>query len=345
MSRETGGRRAPTLEDVAARAGVSRATASRVVNEDLRVRPAAREAVLDAVAELGYRPNRAARSLVTREAGSIAVVVPEAEDRVFRDPFFASLLVSITQALADSTVQVLLAMGRPGDGCRKIEKYLRGGGTDGAIVVSHHQDEEIWRALRETRLPAVHVGRPQAGGAGLPYVDMDNEAGGALAAEHLISRGRRRIGTIAGPQDMAPGADRLSGWRRAMRAAGLADDLVEIADFSAESGGERMRRLLRREKGLDAVFVASDLMAVAAIHEIQAAGLQVPEQIAVVGFDDSQAASLSRPSLTTVRNPVDSLATTAVDMLLRLMQGEEAKSVVLDTQLVRRASTDFSVLK
>ncbi|WP_344685322.1 MULTISPECIES: LacI family DNA-binding transcriptional regulator [Actinomycetes] len=341
MSRETRSRRAPTLEDVAARAGVSRATASRVVNEDPRVRPRAREAVAAAVAELGYRPNRAARSLVTREADSIAVVVPEAEDRVFGDPFFAAMLGGITQALADSPAQVLLAMGRRGQGGEKIEKYLRGGYTDGAIVVSHHRDDRIGEVLRETQLPAVYVGRP-AGEPRLPFVDVDNHAGGRLAAEHLIAQGRRRLATIAGPQDMTPGADRLAGWREGLAEAGIStdphEDLTEVGDFTAASGGEAMQRLLALSPELDGVFAASDLMAVSAVHALQAAGRRVPEDVAVVGFDDSSAAALCRPPLTTVLNPVAALATTAVDMLLRLMEGGEAQSVLIDTELVRRTS-------
>ncbi len=331
-------RRLPTLEDVAARAGVSRATASRAVNLDPRVRQQSRVAVEAAVSELGYRPNRAARSLVNREADSIAVVVPEAEDRVFADPFFAAMLASITQRLADSPVQVLLAMGQPGDGREKIERYLRGGYTDGAIIVSHHRDDDLSDVLHETKLPAVYVGRPYAGDVGIPYVDVDNGSGAALAAEHLIAQGRRRLATIAGPQDMAAGADRLAGWSAALRAAGLDAGLVEYGDFSSSSGAAAMQRLLETAPDLDAVFVASDLMAVAAMHEVQSRGIAVPEQIAMVGFDDTHAAQLTRPPLTTVINPVGELAGRAVDLLMEMMNGESVDPVVLQTELVRRTS-------
>ncbi|WP_150463220.1 LacI family DNA-binding transcriptional regulator [Nesterenkonia ebinurensis] len=331
-------KRLPTLEDVAARAGVSRATASRVVNADPRVGRLAREAVQEAIVELGYRPNRNARSLVRPEVDSIAVVVPEAEETVFSDPFFAALLAAITQSLADSPVQVLLAMGQPGDS-QKIERYLRGGYTDGAIVVSHHKDDHIWQVLTATKLPAVYVGRPYAGDVGIPYVDVDNRAGGALAAQQLVSTGRRRIGTITGAMDMAASEDRLAGWREQLHSAGLDAGLVEHGDFSAASGAVAIRRLLKREPQLDGVFVASDLMAVAAVHELQAAGRKVPEEIAVVGFDNSQAAELTRPPLTTVVNPVTALAGTAVKLLLRLLEEQPVESrVILETKLVRRAS-------
>ncbi|WP_120006444.1 LacI family DNA-binding transcriptional regulator [Nesterenkonia muleiensis] len=331
-------KRLPTLEDVAARAGVSRATASRVVNADPRVGRVARESVQAAIAQLGYRPNRNARSLVRQEADSIAVVVPEAEDRVFTDPFFASVLAAITQTLADSPVQVLLAMGQPGKS-HKIERYLRGGYTDGAIVVSHHQDDHIWQVLQQTKLPAVYVGRPFVGDVGIPYVDVDNRAGGALAARHLVSSGRRRIGTITGPQDMAAGQDRLAGWHQVLVEAGMSADLIENADFSADSGALAMRRMLDRAPDVDAVFVASDLMAVSALHELQRLGRHVPDDVAVVGFDDTPAAQLTRPALTTVLNPVTGMATTAVQMLLRLLEDEDVDSpVILGTRLIPRTS-------
>lgn len=331
-------RRSPTLEDVAARSGVSRATVSRVINGDTRVQPLKRQAVEAAVVELGYRPNRAARSLVTRDVDSIAVVVPEAEERVFSDPFFSSMLAAVTQRLADSPVQVLLAMGQQGRGREKIERYLRGGYTDGAIIVSHHQDDQLAGVLEETRLPAVYVGRPYAGDNRLPYVDVDNEAGGVLAAEHLIRSGRLRLGTVAGSQDMAAGADRLLGWRRGLEAAGLGSGLVEIGDFTAEAGRSGIAGLLEQDPALEGVFVASDLMAVSVVHELQARGIRVPEDVAVVGFDDSSAAGLVRPTLTTVINPVAGMAGTAVDMLMRRMEGAEVEPVVLGTEMVLRES-------
>ncbi len=330
--------RAPTLEDVAARAGVSRATASRVVNQDPRVRGAARAAVAGAIAELGYRPNRAARSLVTREPDSVAVVVPESDDRVFADPFFSQTLAGVTRALADTPMQVVLVMGEPGDGQGRMERYLRGGHTDGSIVVSHHREDTLWRVLGEIQLPSVFLGRPYAPEAQVPYVDVDNLAGGMLAAQHLVGRGCRRIGTVCGPQDMSAGQDRLAGWRQVLAEAGLPDDLVEAGDFTAGSGAVAMRRLLARDPGLDGVFVASDQMAVAAVAELVTSGRQVPDDVALVGFDDAQAAIMSRPTLTTVVNPVAAMAERAVALLLRVMNGETVQPEVLPTRLVVRES-------
>lgn len=331
-------RHAPTLEDVAARAGVSRATASRVINADPRVREASRVAVSTAVAELGYRPNRAARRLVTRTADSIAVVVPESDERVFSDPFFSGTLKGVTRAVGSLPMQVVLVMGNPDDGDHRMERYLRGGHTDGAIVVSHHQNDNLWRVLAETRLPSVFLGRPYAEEARVPYVDVDNAAGAELAARHLIERGCRRIGTVTGPLDMSAGQDRLHGWQRALHDSGLGVSLVEHGDFTASGGAAATRRLLERCPDLDGLFVASDQMAVSAIAELGVAGRRVPDDVAVVGYDDSPAATMSRPALTTVVNPIAEMASRAVDLLLRVMDEESVESEILTTTLVVRES-------
>ena len=331
-------RTAPTLEDVAAHAGVSRATASRVINADPRVRETARTAVQAAVTELGYRPNRAARRLVTRAADSIAVVVPESDERVFSDPFFAGTLRGVTRALSETPMQMVLVMGEPTDGDRRMERYLRGGHTDGAIVVSHHQDDTLWRVLTETKLPSVFLGRPYAEQALMPYVDVDNTAGAALAARHLVDRGCRRIGTVTGPLDMSAGRDRLRGWAEVVEGAGQDPRLTATGDFGASGGAAAMEQLLAREPELDGVFIASDLMAVAALSVLARAGRRVPEDVAVVGYDDIQAATLSHPTLTTVVNPIAQMATRAVDLLLRQLDGAIVAPEVLPTRLVVRES-------
>lgn len=331
--------RAPTLEDVAARAGVSRATASRVVNEDPRVRGDARDAVRAAVADLGYRPNRAARSLVTRAPDSVALVVPESDDRVFSDPFFSRTLAGVTRALADSPLQVVLVMGGPGGDTSRMERYLRGGHTDGAIVVSHHRQDRIWQVLTETRLPSVYLGRPFVGDVPLPFVDVDNAGGGRLATEHLLARGCRRVGVVSGPLDMSSGRDRLQGCQAALRDAGLDADLVQAGDFTPAGGALAMRALLDAAPDLDGVFAASDLMAIAAVRELAAAGRRVPDDVAVVGFDDIDAAAALHPSLTTIRNPVTEMAAGAVRILREAMAGAHpSEPVILPADLVVRES-------
>ncbi|SOC53808.1 transcriptional regulator, LacI family [Ornithinimicrobium cerasi] len=327
-------RRPPTLEDVAARAGVSRATASRVVNDDPRVRESAREAVSSAIAELGYLPNRAARSLVVREPDSVAVLIHEPDQRIFADPFFSGMLRGVSSRLAGTPLQMVLLLGEPARDAARMERYLRAGHTDGVIVVSAHRGDGLVSVLTETRLPTVFVGRPLTEGPAFPYVDVDNREGGRIATRRLVERGCRRIATITGPTDMAAGIDRFEGWRDTLAGAGLPTDAVETGDFTSQGGAEAMRRLLAAHPDLDGVFVASDLMAAAAMAEIQATGRRVPEDVALVGFDASAASSLTRPPLTSVENPVSEMAVRATELLLRLLRGEEVEPEVLPTRLV-----------
>ncbi|OLT20542.1 LacI family transcriptional regulator [Ornithinimicrobium sp. CNJ-824] len=327
-------RRPPTLEDVAARAGVSRATASRVVNGDPRVRESARTSVTAAVAELGYLPNRAARSLVVREPDSVAVLVQEPDERIFADPFFSGMLRGVSQRLAGTPLQMVLLMGEPERDAERMERYLRAGHTDGVIVVSAHRGDGLVSVLTETRLPTVFVGRPLTEDTSFAYVDVDNRDGGRLAARRLIERGCRRIGTVTGPTDMAAGIDRLAGWRDALIEAGMPTDAVQHGDFTPQGGAEAVRRLLAAHPDVDGIFVASDLMAAAAMAELQAAGRRVPQDMAIVGFDASTAAAMTRPPLTTVANPVSQMAARATELLLQLLRGEPVRPEVLPTRLV-----------
>ncbi len=328
---------APTLEQVAERAGVSRSTASRAINGGLRVSPEALASVEAAVAELGYTPNRAARSLVTRRTDSIALVVPEPDDRVLSDPFFAGTLNGLSSALSDSDLQLVLVIARPGDSSRTI-RYLRNGHVDGAIVVSHHRDDALDQALRQSHLPNVFVGRPLSEGD-TQYVDTDNVAGGRIATQHLIDLGRRRIGTIAGPLDMSAGIDRLAGWRQAVTGAGLSEAAVVHGDFTIASGAACARRLLEEHPDLDAIFVASDLMAAGALGVLAELGHDVPGDIAVVGYDNLGVATSTNPALTTVIQPVAAMARAAGERLLEQLSGGYADApLIFAPELVIRAS-------
>ncbi|HYG95383.1 MAG TPA: LacI family DNA-binding transcriptional regulator, partial [Nocardioides sp.] len=232
----TGPGQAPTLDEVARLAGVSRATASRAINGGNRVSPAALAAVESAVRTLGYTPNPAARSLVTRRTDSIALVVPEPDERVFSDPFFVHTLRSVNRVLETRDLQLVLLLARPGDEERRMLRYLRKRHIDGAVVVSHHSGDRLADHLASLGLPCAFVGRPWSSADRVAYVDTDNVAGGREATARLLGRGCRRVGTVAGPADMTAGADRLEGWRSAVRAAGLSDDAVEHGDFTEDGG-------------------------------------------------------------------------------------------------------------
>jgi DNA-binding LacI/PurR family transcriptional regulator len=330
---------APTLEQVAERAGVSRSTASRAINGGLRVSPEALASVEAAVNDLGYSPNRAARSLVTKRTDSIALVVPEPDERVLSDPFFAGTLNGLSTSLVDSDIQVVLVIARPGESERTV-RYLRNGHVDGAIVVSHHANDELDRALQISHVPNVFVGRPlSADERDVQYVDTDNVEGGRLATQHLIDRGCTRIGTIAGPADMSAGIDRLTGWRHAMHTAGMKDDAVVYGDFTMASGTIAARELLARYPDVDAIFIASDLMAAGALSVLAEHGKEVPGDVAVVGYDNLGVAASTTPPLTSVIQPVVAMARAAGARLLDQLNGAPpSPPLIFAPELVIRAS-------
>lgn len=333
------GRPVPTLEAVAARAGVSRATVSRVVNGSTKVTPEVVDAVTKAIADLNYVPNRAARSLASRRTQVVALVVPESTAKVFADPFFASIVQGVALSLADTeyTLNMVISSETNPD---KTRRYLMGGNVDGALVVSHHSGDHSYAQLGAS-LPIVFGGHPVGDTEHDSYfVDVDNVAGAAGATEHLIERGRRDIALITGPQDMPAGLDRLTGWQRAMAAHGLDTSLIEYGDFSPLSGREAMRRLLDRGRPIDGLFAANDQMAAGAYAAIHEAGLSIPGDIAVVGFDDDYFGLTATPPLTTVHQPSVGLGETMAKVLVRRIEGEPVERItLLPTELVVRQST------
>jgi DNA-binding LacI/PurR family transcriptional regulator len=338
----TGGSGPPTLEQVAALAGVSRATVSRVVNGSPKVSPAVRAQVERAVAKLGYVPNRAARSLVTRRADSVALVVSEPHARFFSEPFFAGMVRGVSAALAETGVQLLLLIAQALPDRGWLERYVVGGHVDGVLLASLHGDDPLPGTLERAGVPAVLIGRPVDQAAPGSYVDADNRGGAGTAVGHLARRGRRRIATITGSLDMGVGLDRLEGYRDGLAGAGLAGagELVETGDFTEEGGAAAMGRLLERPGDpVDAVFAASDLMAAGALRALRAAGRRVPEDVAVVGFEDSAVARYAQPPLTTVRQPIEEMGRQATRLLLAQVAGEAGgMHLILDTELVVRAS-------
>ena len=331
----------PTLDEVARVAGVSRATASRAVNGGSRVSERSKQAVDDAVQALGYVPNRAARALVTRRTGSVAVVVPEPDERIFSDPFFAGTLRAVARVLGEREVQLVLLLAQPGAQEERMLRYLSHGHVDGALVISHHRDDHLAELLPRLGLPVVFGGRPWSGSDQVPYVDVDNVAGGRLATEHLVARGCNRIGTIAGPVDMTAATDRLSGWYQALSTAGLACDAMVHGDFTEEGGRRAAADLLDRFPDLDGLVVASDLMARGALTVAAARGRRVPDDLAVVGYDDLGVAETTDPPLTTMRQPIGEMAERATQLLLDRIDGRETGGpyrVIIPTMLVRRGS-------
>ncbi|MGW7297970.1 LacI family DNA-binding transcriptional regulator [Streptomyces sp. NPDC054829] len=343
-------RRLPTLEDVAREAGVSRATVSRVINGVRNVDPAIQSVVMEAVARTGYAPNRAARSLVTRRAETIALVVSGAGDepeneqgsfaaRMLADPFFGRVAGGVIDFLRPRSMHPVLMFADSEATRAEVVAYLRQGSADGALVVSTHAEDPLPEQLADANLPCVLFARP-ARPVPVSYVDLAHADGGRLAAEHLLARGCRRLATVTGPLDVPAGQDRLAGFRDALARHGHPYIPIAEGGFTYDSGAAAMTRLLAEHPRIDGVFVANDLMAQAACEVLRESGRRIPDDVAVVGFDDSSAALACRPALTTVRQPMEDMAGRMAQLLQEHVEGArtEPTSVIFEPELVVRDS-------
>jgi DNA-binding LacI/PurR family transcriptional regulator len=331
----------PTLEAVAARAAVSRSTASRVLRGHSNVSNEARAAVQKAAAELAYTPNRAAQSLVTGRSDSVAFYVDESEDRLFSDPYFLGVLRGTQAAIARAGMQLVFSVASTPEDNKRFLHYAAGRHVDGVLLLSLHGKDRLPLQLERLGIPTVLSGRPLFGQRRLYFVDADNVGGGMLATKHLLDSGRKVVATITGPQDMCAGQDRLEGFVATLADRGLPmrDDLVAEGSFTIASGYDAMTRLLAAEPSIDGVFAASDLTAIGAMRAVEASGRRVFDDVAVVGFDDIGEAQTLTPPLTTVRQPIGEIGRTMADLLLRRMAGERAtRATILPVELVKRAS-------
>lgn len=343
MAKSGAGRKRPTLEMVAQRAGVGRGTVSRVINGSAQVSPRTREAVHSAIAELGYSPNQAARTLVTRRTDTIALVVSEARDRLFDDPFFPDIIRGVSSVLHERDLQLMLTTARTESEHKRVGDYLSGFHVDGALLVSLHRDNPLSARLMEAGLPVVHGGRPHSPDQPAPYcVDIDNVGGAREATRYLLDRGHERVATITGPQDMNAGVERLRGYQEVMAGAGIAvdDRLVVPGDFSVDGGARAMERLLDTGLRPDAVFVASDMMAIGALRVLRSRGVRVPEDVALVGYDDSVMGRHSDPPLSSIHQPTVTMGKEMARLLVdvAIPRTAETETVMLSTRLVVRES-------
>ncbi|MCX4986399.1 LacI family DNA-binding transcriptional regulator [Streptomyces sp. NBC_00572] len=334
----------PTLEEVAALAGVGRGTVSRVINGSPRVSEQAKAAVEQAVAELGYVPNRAARALAGSRTDAVALVIPETEARLFAEPYFLDIIRGVSSELAEADKQLLLTLIRSEQERQRFEQYLAAQRVDGVLLVSVHASDPLPDQVRALGLPAVLNGR-RTEDERVAFVDSDNTGAGRAAVAHLAARGRRAIATVTGPLDMYVARCRLDGYRDGLEEAGLAPDetLVANGDFTEEGGRRAMRQLLDRRPDLDAVFAASDVMAAGARSVLREAGRRVPEDVALVGVDDSAVARHMDPPLTSVRQPIEEMGRTMARLLLQEIaapsEPDEQPRQMLPTELVVRASS------
>lgn len=330
--------RQPTLATVAAAAGVSAATVSRVVNGLETVAPEHRAAVQEAIEALRYVPNRAARSLVTRRTGSIALLVREPVEFGISDPYLGSVVVAASQYLAESGCHLVVMMARQ-EGGDAAGDYVRAAHIDGALLLSLHPGDPLPQQLIRERIPVVVGGQPPADVRGVVYVDVDNTGGGRLAAERLVTTGRTRLATVTGPADMVSAQHRLEGFQAGLAAARRPPAWVAPGAYTQESGERALEQLLSSHSDIDGVFVASDVMALGALRALRRAGRTVPGDVAVIGFDDVQAAQYADPPLTTVRQSAREMARAMVDALMAQIRGVDAVAPhTIATSLVVRES-------
>ncbi len=331
-----------TLDEIARRAGVSRSTASRVLNHHPHVNPAVRERVWQAIRETNYQPNHTARSLAIRRSQVIGIIIPQPIHTLFADPYFPLLIEGIAHTCNERQFAMMLELATS-TGNHPYLHIGRRGFLDGAIIASAVEDQFLLQWLQQETIPVVSIGRIISH-PGIPYVDVDNRHGARMIVEHLIHCGHHRIATITGPMNIIAGRERYVGYCDALTAAGISvqPELVIEGNFSEESGYIAMNMLLRLDPRPDAVFAASDMMALGALKAVRASGLEVPDDVALAGFDDIPLAAAMTPALTTVRQPIAKLGQIAACLLLDHLLNPPAEPsvqrVILPTELVIRES-------
>jgi LacI family transcriptional regulator len=329
-----------TLEDIAKLAGVSRSTVSRVVNDHPNVRESVRQHVQEIIQSTGYRPNAAARTLASQRSSMIGLVLPRSVSSFFADPYFPRLTQGIAQACNqfDYTLALFL-VGTKEDEEKIFPRVSRNGLLDGLLVQSGQLGEQLIDRLINSKVPLVIVGRPfQADD--VSYIDVDNVNAAYNAVSHLIRVGYKRIGTIAGAANSTVSLDRKEGYVKALLERGREVDetLIAEGDFSEASGYYAMQQLLPARP--DAIFAASDIMAIGAMRAVREAGLSIPDDIAFVGFDDLPLATIPSPQLTTVRQPIYQFGMQAVEILIDLIENgiSPPRRFIMDTELIIRGS-------
>jgi LacI family transcriptional regulator len=329
-----------TLEDIAKQAGVSRSTVSRVINNHPSVRDVVRERVLKVIRNTGYHPNAAARSLASQRSWMIGLVLPRSVSTFFSDPYFPRLTQGIAQACNQYNYTLgLFLLATKEDEEKILPRLSRKGSLDGVLVQSGQIGDQLVERLVDSDIPVVIAGRPfQA--EDISYIDVDNDNAAYTAVSHLVRLGRKRIGTIAGPLNSTASIDRRDGYVKALldRGRNIDESLIVEGDFTEDGGYYAMQQLLAARP--DAVFAASDIMAVGAMRAVREAGFCIPDDIALVGFDDISLAERTDPPLTTVRQPIFQFGFNSVEILIDLIENgiKPARRVIMTTELVIRDS-------
>ncbi len=332
----------PTLDEVAQRAGVSRTAASRVINHAPHVSQTKRDAVERAVRELGFVPNPTAQALATRRVGAVVLAVSSDEPNLFADPFFAEVIVGVSAALEQTDLELILLLANSPRGRERFERVLRSRRADGVMLMALRGDDPLGHLAELADLPVVFGGLPLTGEPRW-YVDADNRGGARLAAEHFVRTGRRQPVMITGQVDTRVAVTREQGFTEGLTLAGVPLLAVEAGDFTEEGGAAAMERLLAAHPATDSVFTASDAMAIGALRTLRSHGLRVPQDVAVIGFNDLASARHTHPPLTTVHQPVRALGREMARMLVGAIEGHDPSPLILPTRLaVRESAPDNS---
>jgi len=329
-----------TLEEVAKLAGVSRATVSRVVNGYPHIRPEVRERVQRVIQQTGYHPNAVARSLASNQSHILGLFIPSVVQFILADHYLTSLIPGISQACnAHEYTLALFLFHSEEEEQQEFRRVLGSKLIDGLIITADRRDGKFMSQLLERNMPFVLIGRPAQMAERITSVDAENTAGAYMGVRHLIQLGHKRIALISTTMNTAA-EDRTAGYRQALLEHGLPvkPELIALGDFTEQSGYDAMQRLLPQRP--DAVVAASDMMAFGALRAVREANLAVPDDIAVVSFDDVPAAASSLPPLTTIRQPIHQTGMLAVETLIETIQTEfpAPRHIVLPTELVIRAS-------
>jgi LacI family transcriptional regulator len=328
-----------TLDDIARISGVSRSTVSRVINTDPNVKELTRKKVQEVIQSLNFQPNMAARGLAVGSTKVIGLVIPVGVSSIFSDPYFSLVIQGVSSACNHHGYSIMLWLAEPQYERKTISQITHNGLIDGVIVLAMLLDDPLIDRLCESNRPFMTIGRHPTNEK-ISYVDVDNRSGAYQGVAYAIRAGHHRVGLIGGPRNMISGQDRYQGYLDALREYGLPviPELIAESDYSDAGGYQAMKRLLPSHP--DAVFAASDAMAFAAMRVIQEAGLSIPEDIAIVGFDDIPPAATSKPALTTVRQPIAKSGKIVAEMLIDRIEHPhpQPQRVVLPTELVIRSS-------
>jgi LacI family transcriptional regulator len=326
-----------SIRDVAKRAGVSVTTVSHALNGTRFVSEAAKSKVHEAAHALGYVPSEVARGLKHNTTRTLGMLVPNNSN-----PYFAEIIRGVEHHCYRAGYSLLLC--NSNDDTQRQTDHLRvlaERRVDGIVLVASGDDDDIVACCKDLRLPLVLVDR-EIDSIAADLIEVDHASGGELATSHLLSLGHARVACIGGPANLRPSQQREAGWRRALAAAAVeprTDELMR-GDFGPQGGAEAMHRLLRSAQAPTAVFVCNDMMAIGALHAAHEAGVDVPRDLSLVGFDDIELAAYTHPPLTTVAQPKEAIGTGAAGLLLeRLRDGRsEPRRSILQPELHVRAS-------